>query len=404
MRRAFKFRAYMNQETEANLKNWLRLCQQLYNCSLEQRIDTYHRYRRSLSEYDQARELKTLKMEFPEYKLVGSQVLKDVIRRLDRAYKAFFRRATQGCGAQSGFPKFQKLRDYNSFTFPNTSGWKFDGKHLDIKYVGVLKLRGGRPPQGTICTVTVKVAPTGKWFVIFSCKNVPKHPLPAQSPQRIVALSEGITHLWTDSEGHTEENPHWYQRALKRIRVLNRSLARKKPGSRRHEQARLALAREHERIANRRDDFIKKRAHEYAQQFSVIGTRVLDIRGLIQSKSPIPLAQKIHDAAWRKLQFAVASQCEDHEREFMDIPAPYTVMECSQCGEIQEMPLHVRIYRCQKCGLVMARGLNSALNMKSRIETALAARAPVVTEDVDSILDEFSIENSLKTISSKWNY
>ena len=174
MRRAFKYRGIPNLETEKNAQCWLALCQQLYNAALEQRIDAYQRCRKTVSEYDQAKELKILKQDFPDYKMVGSQVLKDVLRRLDRAYKAFFRRAKAGAGKAAGFPKFQPSRQYHSFTFTNTSGWRLNGRYFDVMNVGRFKLRRDRPVEGTIATVTVKTTPTGKWFVIFSCQDVPE--------------------------------------------------------------------------------------------------------------------------------------------------------------------------------------------------------------------------------------
>jgi len=200
MRRAFKYKATVNQETEKNAQDWLGLCQRLYNAALEQRIDAYERCGKTVSEYDQAKELKILKQDFPEYKTVGSQVLKDVLRRLDRAYKAFLRRVKAGAGKAAGFPKFQPYREYRSFTFPNSSGWRLNGRYLDVMNVGRFKLRPDRPVEGTIATVTVKTTPTGKWFVLFSCKDIPEHPLPKTG--KTVGLDVGITHFSTDSKGH----------------------------------------------------------------------------------------------------------------------------------------------------------------------------------------------------------
>src|SRR5271157_3266860 len=275
MRRAFKYKATVNQETEKNAQDWLGFCQRLYNAALEQRIDAYERCGKTVSEYDQAKELKTLKQDFPEYKTVGSQVLKDVLRRLERAYKAFFRRVKAGAGKAAGFPKFQPYREYRSFTFPNSSGWRLNGRFLDIVNVGRLKLYRDTPPQGTIATVTVKVEPTGKWFVIFSCKGVPNHPLPKTG--KTVGIDVGIAHFATDSTGQKIDNPKWYEQAEKRLRVLQRKLSRAQKGSKRMEQVRLDIARLHEKIANRRQDFACKLAHAYARDYDQIAVEKLNI-------------------------------------------------------------------------------------------------------------------------------
>ncbi len=365
MRRAFKYKAAVNQKTEKNAQDWLGLCQRLYNAALEQRIDAFQRCGKTVSEFDQAKELKVLKQDFPEYQTVGSQVLKDVLRRLDRAYRAFFRRVKAGSGKAAGFPKFQPYRRYHSFTFPNSSGWSLNGRYLDVMNVGRFKLRPDRPVQGTIATVTVKTTPTGKWFVVFSCKDVPEHPLPKTG--KTIGLQLGITHFSTDSEGHKVDNPRCYEKAEKRLRVLQRKLSRSQKGSKRREQVRLEIAQLHEKIANQREDFICKLAHTYAKGYDRIAVGKLNIKGMTRrNREHSGLPKRIHDAAWGQFHFKVESQCEDHGREFKQPDAAKTTMTCSRCGVEKEMPLHMRVYECSACGLVLERTLNSALNIEAK--------------------------------------
>lgn len=384
MRRAFKYKAQISKETEQAAINWLRLCQRLYNAALEQRIDAYQRCGISRTQYDQAKELKVLKQEFPEYKKVGSQVLKNVLERLDLAYKAFFRRAKSGGGKQAGFPRFQGYRYYNSFTFPNSSGWRVDGRFLHIAHVGRFKLYPNRPivinevvnlvPRATIdgmdvsvATITVKRESTGKWFVVFSCNNVPDHRLPVAEPARTVGLDAGITHFSTDSNGRKVNNPKLYE-AAERLRILQRKLSRAQKGSKRREQVRLQVARLHEKIMNQRNDFACKLAHEYATNYDYIAVEKLDITGMTvkQNGRHAQLPKRIHDAAWRNFQFRLESQCEDHGKVFGQPPAANTSKTCSRCGSIQDMPLEVRTYQCHACGFQIDRDLNAALNIRNR--------------------------------------
>jgi putative transposase len=437
MRRAFKYKAVpANQASELKVLDWLGLCQRLYNAALEQRIDAYERclygnrsypHKKGLGEYDQGLELKFLKKEFPEYALIGSQVLKDVLRRLDRAYKAFFRRARAGAGKSSGFPKFQPYRKYDSFTFPNSSGWRIEGRVFKIlenkKCVAQFKLYPNTSVPGTIATVTVKKTPTGKWFVIFSCKDVPEHPL--EPIGKTVGIDVGITHFTTDSDGRKTENPRYFEQDEKRLRVLQRKFDRARGGkhwldkqaqhinalqkkvdaasgvpgrkkwvekttkqlitlrrnlernrvegqngaipSKRRELIRLQIARLHEKIANRRQDFVCKLAHRYATEYDRIAVEKLDIKEMASAKGDYPqLPKKIHDAAWRQFHFRIESQCEDHGREFQQPPAAKTTMTCNKCGAEKEMPLHIRIYECSVCGNVTDRTLNNALNIKAK--------------------------------------
>jgi len=98
VRKTFKYRLMGNKQTFANADNWLFLCRSLYNAALEQRITIYRQNKGSISCYSQMKQLPELKAGFPEYRDVGSQVLQDVIERLDKAYTNFFRRVKNGNG------------------------------------------------------------------------------------------------------------------------------------------------------------------------------------------------------------------------------------------------------------------------------------------------------------------
>ncbi|KJJ83926.1 transposase IS605 OrfB family [Candidatus Omnitrophus magneticus] len=122
MRKAFKYRAKANCQTQDKAEHCLDLCRGLYNNMLEQRIHLYNTICETISAYEQMKELPGLKREHPEYKQVGSQVLRDVLERLEKAYKAFFRRVKNG--ETPGFPRFKSKDRYDSFTLKQ-AGWKW---------------------------------------------------------------------------------------------------------------------------------------------------------------------------------------------------------------------------------------------------------------------------------------
>ena len=176
MKKTYKYRLLGSKATFDKADNWLWLCCRLYNIALEQRIIIYRQNKSSISCYSQINQLPELKVSFPSYGDVGSQVLQDVIERLDRAYKSFFRRVKNGNG-KVGFPRFKGSNRYNSFTLKQT-GWNLEGKYLSIRNVGSFKLRLSRPIDGDIKTLTIHRNTTGKWYICFSCDNVPERRLP----------------------------------------------------------------------------------------------------------------------------------------------------------------------------------------------------------------------------------
>src|SRR5947199_10343551 len=118
MRKAFVYRLYPTKEQAEKLMWILDRCRELYNAALEERRGAYRMAGKSLGYCDQAGELPGLKEDRPEYKQVGSQVLQDVLRRLDRAFAAFFRRCA--AGQAPGYPRFNGRDRYDSFTYTQT--------------------------------------------------------------------------------------------------------------------------------------------------------------------------------------------------------------------------------------------------------------------------------------------
>jgi putative transposase len=223
MRKTYKYRLLGNKTTFSRADEWLLLCQKLYNIALEQRIYIYRYNRKTISCYAQSRQLPELKEAFPEYQLVGAQVLQDVIQRLDKAYKAFFRRVKNG-DCKAGFPRFKSRDRYDSFTLTQAM-WKLDGKYLIIRNVGRFKLRLSRPIEGNIKNVTIRRETSGKWYVCFSCDKVPEHKL--EPSVKTVGIDVGIKSFVVDSDGHREFNPAFFLQAEKQLRVRQRVLCRR---------------------------------------------------------------------------------------------------------------------------------------------------------------------------------
>src|SRR5437773_1880491 len=115
-RLTYKFRLYPTSDQQAALLETLARARELYNAALEERREAYRRAGKSMNYYDQANQLPAVKEARPEYKSIHSQVLQDVLRRVDRAFGAFFRRVK--AGAAPGYPRFQGRERFASFTYP----------------------------------------------------------------------------------------------------------------------------------------------------------------------------------------------------------------------------------------------------------------------------------------------
>jgi len=374
MRKTFLYRTKINENTETNCNQWLKICRTLYNLALEQRIDIYRQRKKSVSVYEQMTQLPELKEAFPEFKIVGSQVLQEVVQRVDKAFQGFFQRLKERKG-KAGFPRFKGRNRYDSFTLKQT-GWRLKGRYLYIKNVGRFKLFLSREVEGNIKTVTICRTSTGKWFVAFSCDNVPAKEYPETSAE--VGIDMGINSFCVDSSGNKIENPKYLHKSEKLLGRRQRSLSRKTKGSNRRNKTRILVAKAHEKIVNQRKDFLHKLANYYIEAFKTIYIEDLNIRGMVKNRY---LAKSISDAGWGMFANFLMYKAAEANRQVISIPAHNTTQICSGCGKKVPKTLSVRIHKCPHCNLVLDRDLNASIVIKQRgqrYQTLTPALAGVV--------------------------
>src|SRR5438128_3075207 len=243
MHKAFLYRLYPTTQQAEQLTWILDRCRELYNAALQERRDAYRMAGTSLSYNKQAGELPGVKEARPEYKRVGAQVLQDVLKRVDRAFAAFFRRA-QG-GQAPGYPRFKGRDRYASFTY-HQCGWKLDGTRLVLTGVGRIKVKLHRAVAGPIKTVTLKRS-CGKWYVTLTCEAAAR-PLPQTGAS--VGIDLGLTDFLVTDAGQTVANPRPLRRAEVGLKRAQQALSRKRRGSHRRRKQRLRVAKQHQKVAN----------------------------------------------------------------------------------------------------------------------------------------------------------
>jgi putative transposase len=173
----------------------------LYNAALQERRDAYRSHKKSLNYYDQANQRKDIRSS-GDLSLPNDHCAQDVLKRVDKAFKAFFQRVRHG--QKPGFPRFKSSRRYDSITFPSYGdGNKLVGKYLRIQGIGDIKIKLHRPMEGAIKTTTLK-REDNKLYVCFSVAYEPK-PLPALSNE--VGVDVGLESFAVLSTGESIPNP-----------------------------------------------------------------------------------------------------------------------------------------------------------------------------------------------------
>ena len=359
MKKTYKYRLLGSKSTFAKSAEWLVLCQKLYNAALDQRINIYRQKKETISCYNQIKQLPELRAAFPEYEEIGSQVLQDVIERLDKTFKAFFKRIKNE-GGKAGFPRFKNRDRYDSFTLKQT-GWKLESYHLTVRNVGRFKLRLSRPIEGNIKTVTIHRELSGHWYVCFSCDKVPERKL--EPSEKSVGIHMGNEYFCVDSDEGHEDNPAYFRKAEKRLRVRQRKLSRRVKGSHGRDQARILIAKTYEKITNQRDYFLHKVANKYVANYGVIYIEDLTIKDMDKNHA---LAKYIRDASWGKFFELLNYKAEEAGRLIIKVPHFAANNEaCSTCGAVnQEHTLSNAQWVCKTCGVMHDRDYDVARNIR----------------------------------------
>lgn len=356
MRRAFKFRLYPTKAQERVLDALLDGAHDLYNAALQQRRDAWSGQRKSINYLYQAAELKETRDADDRLKLLNYSACQDVLRRLQKAFDAFFRRVKRG--ETPGYPRFKARDRYGSVTFPSYGdGIRLD-KRLYVQSVGDVKIKLHRPVEGKIKTVSVK-REAGRWCAVFSCDEVPARAYPAATAE--VGIDVGLTSFATLSTSEKVENPRWYRKTEKRLAEAQRKLTSKQKKSKRRRKAKARLARLHAKAANQRGDFQHKLAKRIVSENRLIAVEDLKPSEMV-SGARRGIAKSIHDAAWAAFLAILSGKAEEAGRILVKVPPTGTSSTCFKCGEYRKKELSERTHSCP-CGFVLDRDLHASLNI-----------------------------------------
>jgi putative transposase len=356
MRKAFLYRLYINKTQSAKLDSLLRTARELYNAALQERRDAWKYQRKSLSYYDQANELKELRRDIPEVAQLNFSATQDMLRRLDKSFKAFFRRVK--AGEKAGFPRFKGRDQFNSITFPvYGDGIKIRDNRLYIQNVGLVKIKMHRVLEGEINTATIK-RECGKWYVVFS-NTVEIEPLPVSD--KAVGIDVGLTSFAVTSDGEFIDNPRYLREAEAVLRRSQRSVSRKKKGGHNRHKAVILLAKNHLKVKRQRADFAHKVADNLVKSYGRIAVEDLRIKNMVRNHH---LAHSISDAGWGQFVNILSYKAEYAGRDFVQVNPNGTSQICSGCGVTVKKSLSTRIHNCPTCGISLNRDFNAALNIK----------------------------------------
>ena len=384
MNKAFKYRLYPTRKQRDALQLTLDRNRELYNAALQERRDAWSMSRVSVTYEMQSAQLPELKKIRPEYKEIYSQILQDTLKRVDKAFKNFFRRVK--AGQTPGYPRFQGYDRYDSFCYPQIEKLKgkptvqIENGKVILPKIGHITIKHHRPMIGKAKTATIK-REGEHWYIIFTCEIEMQKKLP--STDLAIGIDMGLKHFMTDSNGDMVDNPRFFRKSHGLVKKRQQRLSKRRNKSNRRKKSAQSVGKAHKTVRNQRRDFHHKEASILVDTFETIVFEDLSMHHMVKRPKvrqdengkylPNGAAAKgglntsILDAGWASFIELVKHKAEYAGVTVMQVDPRKTSQICSACHkEGEHKDLSVRTHICTNCGVVLDRDHNAALNILDR--------------------------------------
>jgi putative transposase len=364
----FEYKLKPTSKHVAQFEDWLEQCRRIYNYALAERKDWYKSrscssYACSLhSEYiipadakrptfaSQCKGLTAHRKTNPALQRVQSQVLQQTLRRLEQAFVSMWEQS-------HGFPRFKKVGTMHSFVFPQLGKDAVKGNSLKLPMIGWVKFRQSRPmPDGAQVKQVRIVRRSSGWYAMLTLQWAIE--VPDIMPHgEAIGVDVGISHFAAVSNGRLFPNPRPFKRLERKLRLLQKSVSRKRLGSNNRRKAQVKVSKLHERIANVRKNFHWELAHNLCDWAGTIFVEDLNLKGLARGF----LGKHCLDAGWGQFFQVLEQCCWKRGVFFLKVASIKTSQICPNClTETGKKELSERVHSCHNCGYTTDRDVAAA--------------------------------------------
>jgi putative transposase len=367
--RGIKLRLYPNNAQRALINKSLGCDRFIYNWALALKKRRYDEFKENIGWLELNHMITNIVKQSDEFswlKEPSASVLTQSLMKLDSAYSKFFKGA--------GFPKFKKRREFNSFVLSDTTTVISDSQ-LKLPKLGIIKVAGFRKFEGRIKNVTVSKDASGNFYATFVMQDVEKKIKDKSLPKKSIGIDVNIENFLTDSNGVRIENPRIKQKFSKKLKYLDRKMAKckkvtnpktgKKEFSKNYEKLRVKRARIFNKINNIKSDFLHKLSTNIVKNHDEVVIEKLQIRNMLKNHN---LAEAISNVSWGKFFEMLRYKGQWYDCDIIEVSPHNTSQICSVCGEksVDKLGLNVREWDCRFCGAHHVRDFNSAKNVQIR--------------------------------------
>ena len=369
----YRYRVYPNTAQEQLLKEWMDTCRVAYNYGLREikdwcnsrkcmvdRCSISHEYIMPADspfpgEVKQLNALPSAKKVFPRLGEVPSQVLQQALKQLHRSWEGF-----QKIG--HGFPRFKKFGQFKSLLFPQFVKNPVTGIHIALPKLGLIPINLHRQiPSGFVVKQVRIINKADRWYASINIQcdvNIP-NPSPQGHP---IGVDIGLSKFLATSDGMLVKSPKFLKVMLRKLKLLQRRLSRKKKRSKNYEKQRIKVARIHHRIDNTRKDFHFKQAHVLCDAGDMVFMEDLDYRTLAKGM----LGKQMLAEGFGQFRAITKYVCWKRGKFLSNVSARGISQEGPECGAEVRKDLSVRVHSCSSCGYTTDRDVASSQAIRNR--------------------------------------
>jgi putative transposase len=353
MLKVVKIRLYPNSQQQEALSQSFGNCRWLWNYCLNLMNETYKETGKGLSGYQVKKQIPELKKEYEWLKVTYSQCLQSVCLNLGVAFNNFFER-------RAGYPSFKSKHGKQSIQYPQNV--KRVDDCLRLPMIGDVKAVFHRKIEGKFKTVTISKNCSNQYYASILFEDGKDKPVLSKDGKAI-GIDLGLTHFAITSDGSKFDNPRWFKKHERNLKLKQQQLSRKQKGSNNHSKSRLKVAKIHNKITNCRADFHHKLSRRVVNENQVIVVENLAVKNMVKNHK---LAKAISQVGWGQFCTMLKYKAEQGGKVYQEVDRFFPSSKtCNVClNQVDNLPLFVRFWDCKSCGTHHDRDINAAINIR----------------------------------------
>lgn len=373
MIKSIKLRLYPNKKQQTLINKTFGCTRFVYNHYLDKKIKTYKNENKNISCNQASKDLTLLKKELIWLKDVDKFSLQNSLKDLNQAYENFFKN-------DFGFPKFRsKNKSKKSYktNFTNNNIEIFEN-YIKLPKLGKVKYKDNSFIKGKILNVTISQSKTGKYFAAITYEKKIKEFRKTGSE---IGIDLGLIDFCILSNGTKVSNPRYYKKLEQKLVKEQKKLSKKQKlaldsnkklsDCKNYQKQKIKVAKIHEKIANKRADFLHKLTTNIVKNHDLICIEDLNVKGMVKNKK---LAKSISDVSWSEFIRQLSYKCEWYRKILIKVNRYYpSTKTCSCCGhKIENLTLSNRVWICPTCNTFHDRDINAAINILNEGKTQIS--------------------------------